>query len=759
MKKAIFLVSFLLILLNTVSALHAQSRGGMLQGTITEEQFIPSTIIVTDSITGKQAPKSVYIRKVKPIRNARVELKNTGIAGTTDTTGKYFIKGIPRGLYDILYSADGFKSDLFQTVFIKRDTITEIDISLERNESGESEISVVANRFEQKLQNVPASVSSLDPAFIKRQNNISVDEGLRYVPGVSFSGRTMNIRGAGGTGFMGSSRTAVFLDNQPVMSATLGDAEWNMFPTDFLDRIEVIKSSGSALYGPGALDGVVNLVTPIRTEPRTTFRTYGGFYDLPSNRGGWTDKTRLLGGIEAAHANEFGDFNFYGSAGRFTDDGYRENSGIKQWRLFSKSTYKFTTQSVLSLIASFADDHRGGNMRWASLDRPLIDGDSVQTSFYSSRLLIAPSYKTKLSELATILARGRYLRSNMNDAQGRGYKENQFGIETQAIVDLGSGYCFTGGLEGNHSDITSAAFSNHQSSGFGAYLQSESPLIENILMTYGFRYDGQWVDDGQYLGELAPRIAANVTLSETSALRASLNRGYRFPSLAERFGSPLTLGIPILPNSKLDPEVNTSYEVGYRYSRVRPVSLASWLKIDKVLFDAAFYYNRYSNLIEFARTSGDSLQLVNTNRARIWGFDVSSTFEFNSKQGVFSLGYTYASPENEETGKTLSFRSRHQIYSMLLLNYGIFSFEWNYRFIGKYASSDADLAAVFEKYGTKNAAFSANAHVLDMRIGAKLPYGLSVNLLAKNILDEKYVERPATLAMPRQFIFQLNAEF
>lgn len=758
MKKTIFLVSFLFILLNTISTIHAQSRGGMLQGTVTEEQFIPTTILVTDSTTGKQLPKQAYIRKVKPIKGARIELKGTGIGAATDTTGKYFIQGIPRGLYDILYSADGFKSDLFQSVFIKRDTITEIDISLERNETGESEIAVMANRFEQKLQNVPASVSLLDPGFITRQNHISVDEGLRYVPGVSFSGPAMNIRASGGASFSGSSQTALFLDNQPIMSSALGDIEWNMFPTDFLEQVEVIKGGASTLHGPGALNGVVNLITPIRAKSHTTLRTYGGFYDLPSDRGGWTDKTRLLGGGEISHAEEFGDFNVYGSVGRFTDEGYRENSGTKRWRLFSKSTYSISTQSALSLIASFAEENRGGNMRWASLDTPLLDGDSLQTIFYSSRLLIAPSYKSQLSRLASFLARGRYLRSNINDTQGRSYKENQFGLETQAIVELGSGYSFTGGIEGNHSDITSAAFSNHQSSGFGLYLQSESPLIEPVLMTYGFRYDGQWIDDGQYLGELSPRIAANVTISETSALRASLNRGVRFPSLAERFGSPLTLGLPIAPNNDLNPELSTNYEVGYRYSRIRPVSLASWLKLDKILFDAAFYYNRYSDLIEPVRIAGDSLQLVNTNRARIWGFDVSSTFEFNSKQGAFSLGYTYANPENEETGKALSYRSHHQVYSMLLLNYGIFSFEWNYRFIGKFAASDPELAVVFEKYGTKNAAFSANAHVLDMRVGARLPYGISVNLLAKNILDEKYVEHPATLALPRQFILQLSAE-
>ncbi|NTV46083.1 MAG: TonB-dependent receptor, partial [Chlorobiales bacterium] len=544
MKKPVVLLTFLLSLLSLATALQAQSRGGMLQGTITEEKVTRATVLVRDTTTGKQSEKLAYIYKLVPIKGVKVELKSSGISTVTDTAGKYFIQGIPRGLYDIFYSADGYKSDLFQGVFIKRDTITEIDISLERNESAASEITVNASRFEQKLQSVPVSLSLPNPNFLTRQSPVSIDEGLRYVPGVSFSGQGMSIRASGSTIFSGSCRTVLFLDNQPVMSSALGNIAWDMFPTDFLERAEVIKGGASSLYGSGAVAGVVNLLTPItpaRFRSGTTLRTYGGFY-IPSS------ETRLLGGAEASHAETFGDVNIYGSIGRFTDEGYRENSDFKRWRFFSKSVYHLSNQSELSLIASFAEENRGNNLRWRSFDQALLDGNSSLTNFYSGSLLLAPSYKTSLSRVATLLARGRYLRTNLHESN-RGYGEDQFGLETQMIIDFGSSYTFTGGLEGNHSNANSTLFGDHQASGFGIYIQSESPLIESVQMTYGVRYDGEWVDDGQYLGEFSPRIGAVFALSETSALYANLSKGFRFASLAERFGSPLTAGLPILPNN------------------------------------------------------------------------------------------------------------------------------------------------------------------------------------------------------------------
>ncbi|MGH8070905.1 MAG: TonB-dependent receptor plug domain-containing protein [Candidatus Entotheonellia bacterium] len=134
---------------------------------------------------------------------------------------------------------------------------------------------VSAGRVEQALQDVPANVTVLTRNDIERSAARTVDDLLRQIPGFSLFRRSsslvanpttqgVSLRGIGPSGV---SRTLVLLDGVPLNDPFGGWVYWSKVPLESIERIEVVRGGGSALYGNYALGGVINIVT---SKPQTT---------------------------------------------------------------------------------------------------------------------------------------------------------------------------------------------------------------------------------------------------------------------------------------------------------------------------------------------------------------------------------------------------------------------------------------------------------------------------------------------------------
>jgi len=80
-----------------------------------------------------------------------------------------------------------------------------------------------------------------------------------------------------------------------------------------IDRIEIVKGAGSALYGSSALGGVINVITKeIGETPEVRFRLFSGIYDRPAYaEWDWSDKTRLNTGGFISYSNRIGQFDIF----------------------------------------------------------------------------------------------------------------------------------------------------------------------------------------------------------------------------------------------------------------------------------------------------------------------------------------------------------------------------------------------------------------------------------------------------------------
>src|SRR3989449_10208737 len=122
-------------------------------------------------------------------------------------------------------------------------------------------IVVTTAKRPQSLEDVVPSVALLSDSDIAKRAVNTIDEAVDKAPGVQFLSGQVNIRGSSGF-VQGLGRCVLLLvDGVPANQGDRGGISWDLLPVDDVERVEVVKRAGSALYGSSASGGVVNLST------------------------------------------------------------------------------------------------------------------------------------------------------------------------------------------------------------------------------------------------------------------------------------------------------------------------------------------------------------------------------------------------------------------------------------------------------------------------------------------------------------------
>lgn len=136
------------------------------------------------------------------------------------------------------------------------------------------EIVITATRREERLQDVPVSVTAFSQEKLDVQGLRSIDDLTRLTPGVTFQRNGMgssanyndensdiNIRGIDSTA--GTSTTGIYIDDTPIQTRRIGFGTFNTFPALFdVERVEVLRGPQGTLFGAGSEGGTVRFITP-----------------------------------------------------------------------------------------------------------------------------------------------------------------------------------------------------------------------------------------------------------------------------------------------------------------------------------------------------------------------------------------------------------------------------------------------------------------------------------------------------------------
>lgn len=183
------------------------------------------------------------------------------------------------------------------------------------------EVVVTATKTPEKRKDIPNAVIIISKKDIKASGAKSIGELLANEPGIDWqtygnyggAAQEIHIRG------MRGNATQVLVNGINIGSPSLGLADVGKITIDNIERIEIVKGSGSVLYGSGAMAGTVNIITKGPKKDKMELKVGAGY--------GSQNTYRI-----AAENGMFvaGDFGYYLTAGRTETDGFRDNSYLRQ---------------------------------------------------------------------------------------------------------------------------------------------------------------------------------------------------------------------------------------------------------------------------------------------------------------------------------------------------------------------------------------------------------------------------------------------
>lgn len=303
---------------------------------------------VVDAATGEHMP---YISVI---------IKGTTIGTTTDATGHYMLTNLPLGKFIIEVSSIGYKTQSREIILEKGKTL-ELKFELEEDMVALDGVVVSANRSETTRRLAPTLVNVLDVKLFNTTNSCTLADGLNYQPGVRVENNCQNcgfqqvrINGLDGP------YTQILIDSRPVFSALAGVYGIEQIPASMIERVEVMRGGGSALFGSSAVAGTINIITkePLRNTGMFshTMTSIGGTGALDNNT---SLNASLVTDDNKAGLYVFGQ-NRHRDAYDHDGDGFSEIPTIKSQTFGFRSFLKTSLYTKLTAEYHHIQEYRRG---------------------------------------------------------------------------------------------------------------------------------------------------------------------------------------------------------------------------------------------------------------------------------------------------------------------------------------------------------------------------------------------------------------
>lgn len=458
---------------------------------------------------------------------------------------------------------------------------------------------VTASRKSQALQGVPAAVFVISREDIERAGAASLPEALRLAPGIQVARLSADRWAVSARGFNGrfANKLLVLMDGRSIYSPLFSGVMWELEGTlmEDIERIEVIRGPGAALWGANAVNGVINIITRKARDTTDTLLTLGAGSQARGSIGlrqGWA----LAGGHVRLWARS--------EAQRGLDDarGGSGPGGAHTTRLGFRGDWTLASGQGLTLSGS-ATDNRSGD-RWAEASLASATGARLVDRLQRTRA-------------AHVLARWSLLGGDGSETIVQSYLErHQISADTvvhqqRSTFDLDVQH--RPRLDGAHDLVLGGSLRHSvdqiQANGIlvisperrrftltSVFINDEISLLpERLRATLGLR-----LEHNSFTGfEPQPQARLAWTPNRSQTLWAAASRAVRTPSRAEPDAQvdlsvmPGQAGMPPLllrnlppANHRLDSETVQALEAGYRHQFDGNLSL-----------DLALFQNRYRHVL------------------------------------------------------------------------------------------------------------------------------------------------------------------
>jgi len=212
----------------------------------------------TSSIHGKITTHNDQLEFVN------VQIDGTSMGAITDSDGNYHIENVPYGKYTIIVSFTGYEPLKKEITLSDISPAINLDFTLEPLIFEFDHVVVTGTKTFKRQTQSPVIVNVIDEKTLTGVQACNLSEGLKFQPGlrVETDCQTCNYTQLRMNG-LGGSYSQILINGRPIFSPLTGLYGMEQLPTNMIERIEVVRGGGSALYGSSAIGGTVNVITKI----------------------------------------------------------------------------------------------------------------------------------------------------------------------------------------------------------------------------------------------------------------------------------------------------------------------------------------------------------------------------------------------------------------------------------------------------------------------------------------------------------------
>ena len=436
-------------------------------------------------------------------------------------------------------------------------------------------------RREAPVRDSPRPVYVINREQIEAQGARTVQEALKYLPGILSDGTAGGQLGALSSQFIRGSNSAqvlILLDGRPINDVGFfGGFDLSEFTTDNIERIELLPGGGSTLYGSDALGGVISIITRVPSDqPEVTLRTAAGSFGLNEQaiqtRGrsggiGWT-----LGYTRTEAEN---DFPFEIDRINLEDD--RENADVLYNNANLKLEGQLNNRNTLTFSALYLTKDFGvaGGMPIPGTIGA-FNTLTPKARQYTDEVLLDLTWQSKLGggddSLLTSRVYTDFLNYNYNnpdpDAFGTQDEVNRraIGLQVQHNWQVAKNQTLTYGADYRNTRSRNTTFSYGTNSTEVNYdgditqgalfARYEVNFTPSFSVNLGLRQDFNSLVNGSFT---SPSVGARLALSNSTTLRANYARSFRAPQISNLEG---LAAFNVVGNPDLKPERGDSFDIG-----------------------------------------------------------------------------------------------------------------------------------------------------------------------------------------------------
>ncbi len=505
---------------------------------------------------------------------ATVMLKGTTIGVSTDETGHYQMVNMPEGNFTLRVQVIGFKAQEKDVTLIKGKTV-EVNFDLEPDVLGLDAVVVTANRNEKNRKNAPVIVNTISAKLFETTQAVALSESLNFSPGVRLESNCSNcgftqVRMNG----MEGAYSQVLINNRPIFSGLAGVYGLELIPSTMIERIEVVRGGGSALYGANAIAGTINLILKDPINNSYEVGVNQGFTGVGRKEGGDLAGDYSMNFNTSIVSNDtktgMSLYGFYRDRDAYDANGddFSELTQLKNITVGTRVFHRFSTRSKLAAdFFSINEKRRGGN-KFDMVEHMADIAESLGHNITSGAL----TYEQYLrdSDKLTVFASGQYVDRDAYYGAGRsisdygstqgftfnggaqyymefGISNLTMGLEDRAewLVDTKLGYpdinnpIIHTDAAGNQTVeipyVENTLISDQYVNTVGAYAQYDL-TYNKFNLSLGARFDNFVVEDRDHDEKmtgnvLSPRVTVKYDILESLQARASYSQGYRAPQV------------------------------------------------------------------------------------------------------------------------------------------------------------------------------------------------------------------------------------